>query len=162
MHTDRRKSKRLPRSLVAWSALALLGMLIALAPLPEAAAAPEERTIRVEAGSFAYNPGVIVVNRGDRVTLELISNDVVHGLYIDGYDLEVIAEPGQSARLSFLADRGGTFRLRCSVTCGDLHPFMIGKLKVGPGGLFWRASGLAVLAVLAGVLYFKQLAGTAH
>jgi len=160
MHTDKVSDKHLTRPLVAWAALGLLAALIILAPLPVAAAAPVERTIRIEAGNFAYNPGVIVVNRGDRVTLELVSTDVVHGLYIDGYGLEVIAEPGQSARLSFIANQGGTFRLRCSVTCGDLHPFMIGKLKVGPGGLFWRTSGLAVLAVLALILYSKKPAAT--
>ena len=162
MLTDERNVKRLPRSLIAWAAIGLLATLVILAPLPGAAAAPVERTIQVEASSFAYNPGVIAVNRGDRVTLELVSSDVVHGLYIDGYGLEVIAEPGQSARLSFIADRQGTFRLRCSVTCGDLHPFMIGKLKVGPDGLFWRASGLAILAALAGALYIKQQAGAAR
>jgi len=158
MYTDKQHGKRLARRLIAWTAFGLLAALVILAPLPGTAAAPVERTVRVEASNFAYTPGVITVNRGDHVTLELVSSDVVHGLYIDGYDLEAIAEPGKSARLSFIANRGGTFRLRCSVTCGDLHPFMIGKLKVGPGRLFWRASGLAVLAVLAGMLYSRQSA----
>ena len=41
--------------------------------------------------------------------------------------------------------------MRCSVTCGALHPFMIGKFNVGSNDLLWRAIGLGVLAVIAGV-----------
>jgi len=59
---------------------------------------------------------------GDHVTIDLVSTDVVHGLYLDGYDLNVTADPGQTATLSFVADRSGSFRFRCSVTCGALHP----------------------------------------
>ncbi len=44
-----------------------------------------ERVFRIEASQFAYNPGEIRVNPGDTVTIELISTDVVHGLYVDGY-----------------------------------------------------------------------------
>jgi nitrous-oxide reductase len=84
------------------------------------------------------------------VTLEVVSTDVVHGIYIDDYGLETSADPGQTARLSFIADRAGSFRFRCSVTCGALHPFMIGKLKVGSNTLLWRGIGLAFLAVIAG------------
>jgi heme/copper-type cytochrome/quinol oxidase subunit 2 len=105
----------------------------------------------VEASSFAYSPAILHVNPGDRVTIELVSQDVVHGLFIDGYDLEVHADPGQPSRLSFVADQPGSFRFRCSVTCGALHPFMIGQLKVGINWLFWKALGSAVLAALAGL-----------
>ncbi len=128
-----------------------IALLIVLAPAPLDLSAPIDRTIRIDARSFEYAPATIDVNPGDRVTLELVSHDVVHGLYIDGYDLNMTADPGQTARLSFVADRSGTFRMRCSVTCGALHPFMIGKLDVGTNDLAWRAIGLAVLAAFAGV-----------
>ena len=141
-----------------WAILGLLVVLISVVPLPASAALPTERTIQVKAGGFAYNPGVITVNRGDHVTIELIATDVVHGLYIDDYGLQVTAEPGQSASLSFTANHAGTFRLRCPVACGDLHPFMIGKLKVKPDDLFWRASGLAVLAALGALFLHRQSA----
>jgi heme/copper-type cytochrome/quinol oxidase subunit 2 len=119
-------------------------------PVSLPAARPAERHVRLEASSFAFAPAVIAVNRGDRVTLELVATDVVHGLYLDGYELSVTADPGQPATLTFIADRPGTFRFRCSVTCGPLHPFMIGKLRVGSNGLLWRAVALSVLAVVAG------------
>jgi plastocyanin len=130
-------------------------LLVAIAPLPHSAAAPAERLFRVEAGDFAYTPAVLQVNPGDKVTVELVSTDVVHGVYVDGYDVSITADPGQPAALTFTADRPGTFRLRCSVTCGALHPFMIGKLQVGSNLLLWRGIGLAFLA-LFGILFFRQ------
>jgi hypothetical protein len=54
---------------------------------------------------------------------------------------------GPDYPLTFVADRPGTFRLRCSVTCGAMHPFMIGKLQVGNNNLLLRGSGLALLLV---------------
>ncbi|MGB3701702.1 MAG: hypothetical protein WA997_10560, partial [Anaerolineales bacterium] len=62
----------------------------------------------------------------------------------------------QTNEISFIADQSGSFRFRCSVTCGDLHPFMIGKLHVGTNLLLWRGVGLAVLAALAGVWGYNQ------
>jgi plastocyanin len=109
---------------------------------------PTEHTFRVEASSYEFSPAEITVNPGDRVTIELTSTDVVHGLYLDGYDLQISADPGQTETLTFTADRSGTFRFRCSVTCGDLHPFMIGKLHVGSNTLLWRGVGLATLSVI--------------
>ena len=142
------------------TALLLAGMgLLLWWPFSTKTAVPaSEHHIRIEAGDYGFTPGVIQVNRGDRVTLELIATDYVHGIYIDGYDLAFTADPGQPATLSFIADRAGSFRLRCSVTCGALHPFMIGKLQVGSNGLFWRATGAALLLLLAGLFYATRQA----
>lgn len=139
-----------------WLAGGLAAVLILIAPLPAFGAAPAERLFRIEASSYEYSPASIRVNPGDLVTLEIISTDVVHGIYLDGYDIEVTADPGQTARLSFLADQPGAFRFRCSVTCGALHPFMIGKLYVGTNALMWKALGLAALVVLAGLWRMRQ------
>jgi heme/copper-type cytochrome/quinol oxidase subunit 2 len=127
----------------------LAGALILIAPLPFGAARPRNRTFRIEASQFAYSPGVIQVNSGDTVTIELASMDVVHGFYLDGYGVSVTADPGQTARLTFTADRSGSFRFRCNITCGALHPFMIGKLQVGPNTWLLRAIGLTLLAALS-------------
>jgi len=138
-----------------WSSIILVGLagvVIAFAPLPVRVAPPTQRTFRVEASQFAYSPAVLTVDPGDAVTIELVSTDVVHGLYVDGYGVSVTADPGQTARLTFTADRSGSFRFRCNVTCGALHPFMIGKLRVGSNTLLWRAIGLTVLAALAVII----------
>jgi heme/copper-type cytochrome/quinol oxidase subunit 2 len=132
--------------------ISLAGIFALAAPIVKAASdQPVERTIRIKASSFEYAPATIRVYRGDTVTLEIEATDVVHGVAIDGYDLRMDAEPGQIARLTFIADRSGVFRFRCPVTCGALHPFMMGKLYVGASPLYWGAMLAAVLAVVVGM-----------
>ena len=130
-------------------ALLLLALLILFVPL-RVRAAPVERTYRIQAGGYAFSPGVLHANPGDRITIQLASTDVAHGLSIDGYPVDLHAEPGQPAQITFIAGRAGTFKLRCSIACGNLHPFMTGKLVVGPNLLLYRVSGLAILAVCSG------------
>ena len=144
----RRTKVRWRTSLAVWLP-AVFGIAILLLPFPAHHGQPVERSFRIEASRFAYSPSIIKVNPGDRVTLELTSSDVVHGLAVDGYDLKVTADPGQIAHLTFTADRSGSFRFRCSVTCGPMHPFMIGKIQVGQNSLWWRAAGLSFLAIIS-------------
>jgi len=136
-----------------WAAGVTLSLVVLtlLAPLPVAGAAPQERHITISAHSFAYEPGTVHVNRGDTVFVNLESTDVVHGLYVDGYGLATQAEPGRPGQLTFVADRGGAFRFRCNVACGNLHPFMIGKLVVGPN-LTWLRAIAATLITAVGAL----------
>lgn len=130
----------------------LLGGLIALAPMPRTASIPVERRIHVRASQFSYDPGEIRVNQGDLVTIELTSMDSVHGLYVDGYGVSITADPGQTKSLTFKAGQPGSFRFRCNVTCGAMHPFMIGRLVVGHNEAFLRGSGLAALAAASLIL----------
>lgn len=129
---------------------ALVVAAISLLPI-QADAMDNEVIVPIEASQYAYEPNVIEVSLGQRVVLELSSSDVVHGIYLDGYDLEVITDPGKTARLSFIADQPGTFRFRCSVTCGPLHPFMIGQLKVEPNPKVRRIVGGSLSALLVGI-----------
>ncbi len=141
----------------------LAALLIAALPVPVFAAfsgdlarlavpaSPTERTLRVEAGGYAYSPAVLRANPGDQVTIELVAKDVAHGLAIDGYPVDLHADPGQTARVTLIADRAGSFKVRCSVPCGNLHPFMTGKFVVGPNLLVARAAALALLIFAFGM-----------
>lgn len=131
-----------------------LVLLALLAPLPVIGAAPQERHITIAARSFAFEPGTVRVNRGDTVIVDLESTDVVHGLYVDGYDVSTQAEPGRPGRLTFIADRDGAFRFRCNVACGSLHPFMIGKLVVGPNLTWWRAIAATLITAVGAIAIF--------
>jgi heme/copper-type cytochrome/quinol oxidase subunit 2 len=134
----------------------MAGLVVAFAPLPVQPTRPQERTFQIEARQFAYSPSELNVNPGDTITIRLISTDVVHGLYIDGYDISVEADPGQTATLTFTATKPGSFRFRCNITCGAMHPFMIGKLTVGANDWLFRSAGLAVVAVLGIVILVKR------
>ena len=134
------------------------GLVVAFALLPARSVAPQERTFRIDSRQYAYSPSELHVNPGDIVTFELVSTDVVHGLYVDGYGVSVEADPGQTATLTFVADRPGSFRFRCNVTCGAMHPFMIGKLTVGANHWLYRGIGLAILAALGVLMWTKRKA----
>ena len=139
-----------------WAVFVSLMLVVWFTPFPAAATTPTERSFRINASRFEYSPAILAVNPGDRVTIELTSIDVVHGLAIDGYNLAATADPGQTARLTFVADRQGSFRFRCTVTCGNLHPFMIGKLNVGQNTLLWRAVALSGWVLVGGAWVLKK------
>ena len=131
------------------------GLVVAFAPLPVSVSAPQERTFRIDARQFAYSPSELKVNAGDKVTIELVSRDVVHSLYVDDYNVSVEADPGQTASMSFIANKAGSFRFRCNVTCGAMHPFMIGKLTVGTNDWLYRSIGLALIAFMGVIVIAK-------
>ena len=142
--------------LAAGVTLALV-LVALLAPLPVAGTAPQQRHVTISARSFAFEPGIVRVNRGDTVVVDLESSDVVHGLYVDGYNVSTQAEPGRPGQLTFVADRSGAFRFRCNVSCGSLHPFMIGKLVVGPNLTWLRAlAATLITAVGATVIFWRS------
>ena len=138
-------------SLLPFAALALLILLL---PVPLTAKAVTHQ-VTMTADQFAFDPPVLHVNQGDRLLITLQATDVVHGFYLDGYGLETRVEPGISQRVDFTADKTGKYRYRCSVSCGALHPFMIGELVVGPNLTFVRAVGL-LFTVLAGTLFYLR------
>jgi heme/copper-type cytochrome/quinol oxidase subunit 2 len=136
----------------------MAGLVVTFAPLPVSPIAPQERTFRIDARQYAYSPSELKVNAGDTVNIQLVSTDVVHGLYVDSYDISIEADPGQTATLTFVADKPGSFRFRCNVTCGAMHPFMIGKLNVGSNNWFFRSIGLIALGMVGVMVSTKQKA----
>jgi heme/copper-type cytochrome/quinol oxidase subunit 2 len=134
------------------------GLVVAFVPLPVPTTSHQVKTFRIEAGQFAYSPSELKVNPGDTVNIQLVSTDVVHGLYVDGYDISIQADPGQTTILSFVANKPGSFRFRCNVTCGAMHPFMIGRLTVGSNEWLFRSMGLALIAIVGVIVSARQKA----
>ena len=144
-------------SWIPWLLVGLAALVVAFAPFPAAAdQQPTERLFRLAASQYTYAPAQLHVNPGDTVTIELISTDAVHGLYVDGYGVSVESDPGQTASLTFVADRPGSYRFRCNVTCGALHPFMIGRLTVGNNTTLYRGIGLTLLGAVGVVLGMRK------
>lgn len=129
---------------------------------------PQDRTLTITAHKYAYSPEVLRINRGDRVTIRLLAEDVTHGFYLEGYDLDAkirpenptfwVRHPSQGdefeevEEISFVANRAGKFRYRCSTTCGYMHPFMQGELIVSPNYLYSSSVGLS-LGLAVGMLF---------
>jgi len=130
---------------------------------------PVSRNITVKARQYAYNPPVIKVNVGDTLNLKLVSLDVVHGFYLEGYNLDAritantekfeIKRPKdknshyeQVEAVTVVADKRGKFRYRCSHTCGSMHPFMQGELIVEPNARYHGAVG-GLIGLFMGMIW---------
>jgi heme/copper-type cytochrome/quinol oxidase subunit 2 len=145
-----------PTRLILLGLALLAGLVVAFVPADRLLAAPGGvREVNLTLSQFAFDPPVVRVNRGDRVILTVQATDVVHGLTIDGHDVALRVVPGTSQRAEFIAERAGKFRLRCSVSCGNLHPFMIGELVVAPNDLYWRAVGLALITAISTLAWLR-------
>ena len=127
--------------------LVLVAMAVVFWWPASANANPVTHEISIVAADFAYTPGRIEVRQGDHVAITLTASDVVHGFALDGHDIKVRVTPGISERIVFTADEAGKFRFRCSVSCGALHPFMIGELVVTPNNPFWKAAAIALIGM---------------
>ncbi len=135
---------------------------------PRSPQEPQVRKIHIVARQYAYEPHRIEVAQGDEVHITLSSRDVVHGFYLEGYDIDAEVKAGRSGfglrhpsyedeyqpveEIVFTADRAGKFRYRCSHTCGYLHPFMLGEMIVTPNRLFPLGAFLVVSMLLAALV----------
>lgn len=113
-----------------------------------------ERAFELKARKFSYTPNIITVNKGDSVKIRLMSEDVHHGFFLDGYEVEMQAHPGQDGAVSFVADKPGRFNFRCSVTCGEFHPYMVGYFVVEPNS---RLTFFIFLMIILAVLSFSLI-----
>ncbi len=118
---------------------------------------PSVREFNIKARQYAYEPPKIRVNKGDEVHIKLTSLDVIHGFFLEGYDIDAEIEPGRpdfkvrkpsietefhrTPEIVFVADKTGKFRYRCSHTCGYLHPFMLGEMIVDPNYTYLAGIG---------------------
>lgn len=128
---------------------------------------PIRRDILVKARKYSYDPSKIEVNKNDTLHIKLVSLDVVHGFYVEGYDVDAqispqikgfkIRKPSEgynwkdTTEMVIITNTTGKFRYRCSHTCGSMHPFMQGELIVKPNILFNTSIG-AVIGFLIGML----------
>lgn len=165
MNEPRQSSSKAFRSvvfLVVASSIGAAGFFLA-----PGVPAPKDRSFTVRMRKYEYDPAVIRVNRGDTVRLKFVAEDVVHGFYLEGHDLDASVAPLRPAvqvrrpstgkrevleEVVFAANHEGLFRYRCSQTCGYLHPFMLGELIVSPNRLLPVSIGLAAGILVAGLV----------
>ncbi len=162
--------KKLKNLMIAGGIVIACAMILPLVVSPVSGKG-ERRDFVIKARQYAYDPHRIVANQGDEVHIRVAALDVVHGFFLEGYDIEVEMHPGRLPfkmrhpsgeeafelveEAVFTADHVGKFRYRCSVPCGSLHPFMLGELIVRPNYPFLASVGGAVGVFLAGfVLMF--------
>lgn len=96
----------------------------------EAAAVLPVKAFTIKAKKYSFEPSTIVVNKGDRVKITLISEDTSHGFKLGAYGIDIKIRPNTPHLVDFVANKEGTFTFKCSKFCGWGHFFMKGKLIV--------------------------------
>lgn len=133
---------------------------------------PTSHNILIKARQYAYDPPKIEVNKGDTLNIRLVSLDVVHGFYLEGYDVDATIYAQQKLfkfrrpsegynwqeieQFTVIANRKGKFRYRCSNTCGTMHPFMQGELIVHPNSTYHAGIG-GVIGLFIGMIWMFQM-----
>lgn len=134
---------------------------------------PARKDFVIKARQYSYDPPSIQVNKGDSVHIRLVSLDVVHGFFLEAYDVDAEIKPNiktfkvrkpseghtwkDTSEIFFIADKTGKFRYRCSHTCGNLHPFMMGDFIVKPNFLLSMSLGFLGGFVLSILYIFYQI-----
>ncbi len=90
----------------------------------------ETKEFNIVAKKWEFNPSTIIVKRGDKVKITLLSSDISHGFAIPEYNINQEINPGKTTTVEFFADKVGTFSFYCSIPCGKSHLQMIGQLIV--------------------------------
>ncbi|HDZ22136.1 hypothetical protein LCGC14_0302200 [marine sediment metagenome] len=156
--------------------LALLGIFTALGVLAGSltGAPAGDVDLMIYAQRYSFDPPIIRLNKGDRVSINLVTRDVTHGFFLEGYDIDAKIRPGDSSddsvllirhpskhddfqevdRIIFTAERTGKFRFRCSQTCGYMHPFMQGEMIVSPNYELWGGIGLVTGVAVSAMAFF--------
>ncbi len=111
-----------------------------------------QRTVEVQVKRFGYDPGIITVQRGETVVIKLTSGDVTHGFYLFDYGIRASVDPGEIRVIGFVADKPGRFSFRCSVTCGWMHPYEYGYLRVLPNRRFYAGIVLVLLVAVGSLV----------
>ena len=77
---------------------------------------PPDETGKWVVETYRYDPGTVVVNEGDTVTLEIVGiNGKEHPFHIDGYGVSGVVKRGEVTRVTFLADKPGIFKISCEI-----------------------------------------------
>lgn len=95
-----------------------------------AAAADERQVIRITAKKFEFSPKDITVKKGIPVILELESLDRLHGFSCPALGIRADINPDTLTKVTFIADKAGTFPFHCDVFCGSGHEEMEGTITV--------------------------------
>ncbi len=104
-------------------------------PEREKSASPNDRgsvEFNITAKRFSFSPNQIIVQHGQKVTLNIVSLDIAHGFALPEFGIEEELLPNEPKTITFTADRKGNFPFVCNVVCGRIHDHasMVGNLIV--------------------------------
>jgi cytochrome c oxidase subunit II len=81
---------------------------------------------------FRFNPATLTIPIGSKVTFYVTSADVVHGFFVPGTDLNMMAIPGWVNQETHVFRKPGEYLVICHEYCGIDHQNMFAKIDVSP------------------------------
>lgn len=87
-------------------------------------------TVRAIGQQYSFTPQCIVVPSETPITFRATSADVVHGLLIEGTNINTMLVPGYISELPIRFKAPGDHVMPCQEFCGIGHQGMWGKVKV--------------------------------
>lgn len=93
-------------------------------------------TVRAVGQQFSFTPECIVVPTDTLVTLRATSADVVHGVLIEGTNVNTMLVPGYVSVIQTRFNKPAEHAMPCQEFCGIGHQGMWGKVKVIDKGAF--------------------------
>lgn len=84
----------------------------------------------VVARIFIFQPGNMTIPVGATVHFRVTSPDVVHGLFIPGTNVNIMAIPGHITEYTYTFKKPGEYLVLCHEYCGTGHQNMMGKVTV--------------------------------
>lgn len=88
--------------------------------------------LKYVAKMWAFEPSEITIPVGSDVDILLTSKDVVHGFYLRGTNINMMAVPGTLNKKTMHFSKPGVYPIYCHEYCGTAHQFMKGKIIVTP------------------------------
>ena len=87
--------------------------------------------LKVNLKKFVFTPAELTVSKGNTVKM-IVANtaDIKLGYEIVAFNAGKDAEAGQTAELSFTADKAGTYDITCNAACGSKKGAILGALVV--------------------------------
>ena len=79
---------------------------------------------------FSFDPPLLHLAAGSKVTFYVTSADVVHGFFIPDTGINMMAIPGWVNEQTHTFDRRGEYLLICHEYCGIGHQNMFAKIEV--------------------------------
>ncbi|MGB1247565.1 MAG: hypothetical protein ACPG4Z_01675 [Chitinophagales bacterium] len=81
---------------------------------------------------WAFEPAEITIPAGSELDIYLTSHDVVHGFYVRGKNVNMMAVPGTLNKKTAVFNRPGVYPVYCHEYCGTGHHFMKAEIIVTP------------------------------
>jgi cytochrome c oxidase subunit 2 len=94
--------------------------------------APGRYEAHVVSKTFSFKPSPLKVPKGAVVDFYLTSQDIVHGFYIDGTDVNLMAIPNAVTYGQARFTKPGKYQVICHEFCGLGHQDMVGVIEVTP------------------------------